>query len=185
MRIAHEAKAGIGHAMKSVHAGVEKIASRKLCGGRPPTLDIRSSVFVPGGPLPRSTSVDGDSVPPPLAWTSVPPGTKSLVLLCEDPDAPIPQPFVHWMVYGIPASARAISSASAKGWLVGLNSKLKSGFVGVAPPTGHGLHRYHFQLFALDVDLRLAPSSGRTALLDAMKDHVLAYGDCVGTYERT
>jgi Raf kinase inhibitor-like YbhB/YbcL family protein len=105
--------------------------------------------------------------------------------MCEDPDAPFPEPFVHWIVYGIPPTVHALDGARATQWKEGRNSKLQTGFTGAAPPSGHGVHHYHFQVLALDKPLdQEEPGLGRGALLSAMRGHVLAFGDLVGTYER-
>ncbi len=186
MGIAHDAKSAVGHALGNVHAGDDKLAWRKLCGERSPTLDVRSDAFAAGDRLPLSSTADGAETPPSLRWSEPPPQTRSIVVLVEDPDAPLPDPYVHWMVYGIPKTANALTHPSASGAKEGKNSRLKTGFAGAAPPPGHGVHHYHFQVFALDTALNnLEAGAGRDALLGGMKGHVVAFGDLVGTYERT
>jgi Raf kinase inhibitor-like YbhB/YbcL family protein len=183
MGLTDRAKAKVGQALSGVRAGDDKLASRKLCGGAP-SIDVKSRAFQAGAPLPPSSSADGGGTPPPLEWGAVPTETKSLVVMCEDPDAPLPEPFLHWTVYGIPPTVHALSGASVGRWKEGENSTLRTGFTGAAPPPGHGVHRYHFQVFALDTELPLDTGAGRGALLGAMKDHVLAFGDLLGTYQR-
>jgi Raf kinase inhibitor-like YbhB/YbcL family protein len=184
MGIAHKVEAAVGHTLEHVHAGEDKLASRKAANGILPTIHVRSSAFHAAGPLPVSSTADGEGVPPPLTWEGVPAQARSIAVVCEDPDAPFPEPFVHWMVYGIPATVRALDGSTALPGKDGKNSTLATGFTGAAPPVGHGIHHYHFQVFALDIALDLEPGVGRGKLLDAMKGHVLAFGELVGTYER-
>jgi hypothetical protein len=184
MDIAHVAQEAVGRALRGVHAGVEKLASRKLLGNKPATIEVTSSAFRDGEPLPSSSTLGGADAPPPLDWSPPPPETESVVVLCEDPDAPLPQPFVHWLVYGIPAAVQTVTGRSASLWEEGRNSELATGFAAAAPPVGHGMHHYHFQVFALDSIPDLDAGAGRRALLDAMKGHVLAFGEIVGVYER-
>jgi len=185
MGLAHKAAAAVGQAFSGVHAGADKLASRKLAPDLPPTLSLHSPAFSAGKPLPISSSIDGAGDPPALTWDTIPEATISLALICEDPDVPFPEPFVHWLVYAIPATARAIAPPLPSGAIEGQNSTLKSGFTPPAPPPGHGLHHYHFQLFALDTVSQLEPHVGRGALLEHMRDHVLAWGELVGTYQRS
>jgi Raf kinase inhibitor-like YbhB/YbcL family protein len=185
MGLAHKAATAVGHALSNVRAGTDKLASRKLVPELLPTLSLHSVVFPPGKPLPISCTVEGAGEPPPLSWDTVPEGTVSLALICEDPDAPFPEPFVHWLVYAIPATARALTPPFPAGAREGQNSMLKGGFTPAAPPPGHGLHHYHFQLFALDTVSTFEPDVGRGMLLDNMRDHVLAWGELIGTYQRS
>lgn len=184
MDIRHEISKGVGKAFSTVHAGAEKLARVKLAGNQHPTLSLSSSAFGDGGPLPRSCTADGVGVPPPLAWTAAPAGTRSLVLICEDPDAPKPEPYVHWLVYGIPADVSELTSHGLPRTREGKNSKLHTGFTPAAPPPGHGVHHYHFQLFALDTPVNLPTGASKDELLDAMEGHMIAFGDLVGTYQR-
>jgi hypothetical protein len=127
-----------------------------------------------------------------LAWSGVPAQAGSLALVVEDPDAPTPEPFLHWLVYNLGAQVRSIPENVAKvevareigGATQGKNSSLKIGWTGMAPPKGDVPHRYFFQLFALDQKLALEPGVGRTALFDAMDRHVVARGKLIGTYQR-
>jgi Raf kinase inhibitor-like YbhB/YbcL family protein len=169
--------------MGIVHAGAEKLAFHKL-ELDDPTLQVHSSAFGQGEALPISSTIDGEGVPPPLKWDGVPEETQSLAVVVEDPDAPMPQPFVHWLVYKIPADATSIEAGSPAGVREGKNSLMKSGFTPAAPPAHHGVHHYHFQVFALDAPVAAAPGAGRRELLEAMRGHVLAWGETVGTYER-
>ncbi len=112
------------------------------------------------------------------------------MLIVEDPDAPTPMPFVHWIVYGLPADTADIRGGieertSLLGGKQGETTMRHQYYDGPAPPRGHGLHHYHFQVFALDTELDLPPGVGRHRLLEAMEGHVIAAGDLVGTYERS
>lgn len=187
MSFAHGIAATMGRALRSVHAGERKLAARKLgVFNNLPLLEIASPDFDSRGPLPRRFTVDGGKrvSPPTIAWRGVPPTARSLALICEDPDAPFPEPFVHWIVYGLPPTVTALEGKPSGVGLEGKNSKLESEYTPPAPPPGHGVHGYHFQLFALDVALDLDPGVGRHALLAAMRGHIVAWGELVGTYER-
>ncbi|HEY4159174.1 MAG TPA: YbhB/YbcL family Raf kinase inhibitor-like protein [Polyangiaceae bacterium] len=184
MGIAHDLADSIGSALESARAGNEKLASRYLNLGGLPRLAVVSSAFKDGAVLPKRCTADGEGTPPDLQWTGAPEGTRSFVVLCEDPDAPALKPFVHWLAYGIPAETGTLDDQAASRALLGKNSNRKLGFTGAAPPPGHGVHHYHFQVFALDVTPELEPGIGRSTLLDTLRDHVLAWGELVGTYER-
>jgi len=173
-----------GHAMHGIRAGSEKLAVHKLTRGLVPEISVHSVAFEPGVPLPISCTVDGVGAPPAISFTGVPEAAKSVVVLCEDPDAPQLEPFVHWLVYGIPGSDGAVDAQSQHDYLIGKNSKSEAGYTPAAPPPGHGLHHYHFQVFALDVPLQLTAGAERETLLEAMTGHVLSWGELVGTYER-
>ena len=171
-------KSAIGHLLRPVHAGEDKIAfndPRLACDRK---LDGRSDDFVMGGPLPSRQSHDGGDVSPAIHWDATPKSARELVLLCEDPDAPLPSPFVHWLVYGIaPTTAelprrrsrrRAVPRARAP-LMQGKNrNRRPTAYTGAAPPHGHGTHRYHFQLFALDAPLGL--DAGATRDQDRRRD---------------
>jgi Raf kinase inhibitor-like YbhB/YbcL family protein len=184
MGIAHNVSVAAGHAISGLHAGEKKLAAHKVASGIPPSIEVRSVAFDADTPLPISCTVDGVGAPPPLSFHGVPDSAASIVVLCEDPDAPYPEPFVHWMVYGMPGVAEDLDAQSQVSYRLGQNSKLELGYAPAAPPPGHGVHHYHFQVFALDRKLELEAGVGRSDLLDAMKEHVLAWGEIVGTYQR-
>jgi Raf kinase inhibitor-like YbhB/YbcL family protein len=184
MGIAHEAVKKVASAIAGARAGDEKLAARKINAGPVRRIEVTSPAFTHQGPLPIEATVDGNGTPPLIAWTDVPAETRSIVLLCEDPDAPFPEPFVHWIVYGISAAARLVDAQAAERYRLGKNSKLAAEFTPAAPPPGHGPHRYHFQVFALDGAIEDEPGLGRGALLGRMKGHVLAWGEIIGVYER-
>ncbi len=184
MGIAHDVAVAAGHVLSGVHAGSEKLALHKLAEGLPPAIELSSIAFVSGAALPISCSVDGVGAPPPLRWQGVPESTKSLVLLCEDPDAPALEPFLHWLVYGMPGATQELDAHSQHSYRLGENSKSEPAFTPAAPPPGHGVHHYHFQLFALDQAVSLPAGATRKDVVDLVKGHVLAWGELVGTYQR-
>jgi Raf kinase inhibitor-like YbhB/YbcL family protein len=182
MGFAQNAVFTVGRALRGLRAGELKLATRKLGLRSPGAITVTSAAFEHGHALPLSATADGDGLPPPIAWRGVPTFARGLVLICEDPDAPFPKPFVHWLVYGMPASPDGVLARTPH--REGKNSTLAHGFTPAAPPPKHGKHRYHFQLFALDHDLALEAGAGRSALLEAMRGHVVAWGELIGTYER-
>jgi Raf kinase inhibitor-like YbhB/YbcL family protein len=184
MGIVHEVSVVAGHAIHGIRAGAEKLASHKLTAGLEPAIEVHSVAFEPGTSLPISCTVDGVGAPPALSFAGVPEAAKSLLVLCEDPDAPQLEPFLHWSVYGIPSSASSVDAQTQHDYRIGENSRSETNYTPAAPPPGHGIHHYHFQVFALDVPLELGPGAERQALFDAMTGHVLAWGEIVGTYER-
>jgi Raf kinase inhibitor-like YbhB/YbcL family protein len=151
-------------------------------------ITITSAVFNEGGPIPKKYTCDGDDVSPPLTWNGAPQGTKSLALICDDPDAPMGT-WVHWVMWGLPAGTASLpegvekAATAAVGAKQGMNSWPKVGFNGPCPPPGKP-HRYYFKLYALDTDLDLPANANKAALERAMKDHVLAQGQTMGTYGR-
>ncbi len=155
-------------------------------------LILQSEAFSQNQTVPRKHTDDGDDISPPLTWSDLPEGTKELALIMDDPDAPRPEPWVHWVLYGIPADARSLPEgvptsarvSSPAGALQGKNSFGNLGYGGPAPPRGHGVHHYHFKLYALDLELNLEPGATKEALLKAMQGHILAQGELVGTYQR-
>jgi hypothetical protein len=151
-------------------------------------ITLTSREFVSGQEIPARYSTDGLNLSPPISWANVPPDAKSLVLLVEDPDAPLPKPFVHWLAFNIGTHALKLPegvSVEEKSLLhQGKNSSLRKGWTGMAPPKGDTRHHYHFQIFALDGLLNLQDGVGRSALLHAMNGHVLGKGELIGTFRR-
>jgi Raf kinase inhibitor-like YbhB/YbcL family protein len=158
-----------------------QIVGRRL-GLRQPTLTVESPAFPPNRPIPpRHAGAKGRS--PALRWPRPPQGTRELVLLVEDPDAPTAKPFVHWIVAGLPPDTIELAE-SASAPVQGKNDMGSVGYYGPEPPHGHGVHHYHFQLFALDQPLGLRAPFDRDRLLEAMRGHILTWGELVGTFER-
>jgi hypothetical protein len=181
----------LGEALRDRRAGFEKLAiSSSLLGSEFESLELRSPAFADNEPIPPRFTADGAGVSPPLEWTGAPDGTRSLVLIVEDPDAPSSDPLVHAILFDIPPRTNwldegAIDHAEqAAIGETGRNSYLRTGWLPPDPPTGHGPHHYAFQLFALDTPLDFTGHTGRGALLGAMAGHILAAGLLIGTYER-
>ena len=183
MDIVREVSVAAGSVL-GIRAGEEKLASKKLARGLEPAIRVHSVAFEPGGALPISCTADGVGAPPALKFEGVPEAAQSLVILAEDPDAPLLEPFVHWLVYGIPNGTPNVDAQTQHQYRLGTNGKSAQGYTPAAPPPGHGLHHYHFQVFALDQPLESSEGAERNALLEAMTGHVLAWGEIIGTYER-
>ena len=115
--------------------------------------------------------------------SGVPAGTKELALICDDPDAPRKEPWVHWVLAKVPADANGLPEGAASGPWSGMNDFGKTGYTGPMPPPGK-VHHYYFRLYALDASLELKGPPSKAELLKAMEGHVLAYGELVGKYER-
>jgi len=158
-------------------------------------LTVTSADFTAGERLPKVHAYrpEGENVSPALSWSGVPAGTEEIALIVDDPDAPRADPWVHWVLYGIPADAgglpRGASTGAQRpsepaGAVEGKNDFRDLGWGGPLPPPGHGTHHYHFKLYALDQALDLAPGTTKGELLRAMEGHVLAEAELVGTYSR-
>jgi Raf kinase inhibitor-like YbhB/YbcL family protein len=155
-----------------------------------PTLRVESDAFAPGAPIPKvHAGAQGRS--PSLRWSAAPPSARELVLVCEDPDAPKPQPFVHWIVVGLPPDMQELPEALppssvplASGATQGKNDMRTEGYYGPEPPPGHGVHHYHFQIFAVDREVSKGAKLDRDGLVKELRDHVVAWGELVGTYQR-
>jgi Raf kinase inhibitor-like YbhB/YbcL family protein len=155
------------------------------------SMKIVSSAFTHEGAIPSRYTCDGTNVSPPLSWSQVPEGTKSLALIVTDPDAPDPKApkttWVHWVLYDLPADAKGLREAIPvkglpQGALDGSNDWGKTGYGGPCPPIGR--HRYVHTLYALDTVLADLDRPTRAALLAAMQGHVLASAELIGTYQR-
>ena len=155
-------------------------------------LVLKSDAFVDGEAIPRRYTCEGDDHSPPLRWENLPQGTRSLVLIVDDPDAPDPAAprmvWDHWILYNIPPSCgglpeNVVRSGLPEGVGEGINSWGRTGYGGPCPPIGR--HRYFHRLYALDV--RLPEELGtptKDDLLLAMEDHILAHAELVGTYDK-
>ncbi len=155
-------------------------------------MTITSSAFKSGEPIPKKYTGDGLDVSPPLTWSGIPEGTRELVLICDDPDAPMVEPWVHWIVYGISPDVKGLPegksgediSGKFEGMKEGTNSWGKTGYGGPAPPHGHGVHHYIFTIYALDTTLEVPSGATKKDMFQAMGQHVLENSELVGTYER-
>jgi Raf kinase inhibitor-like YbhB/YbcL family protein len=151
-------------------------------------LGLKSPSFGPNESIPVRHTADGENLSPALTWEKPPEGTRALALLCEDPDAPLPKPFVHWLLANIdPEQSSRMLSEGVRlipGGVAGKNSFGQPGYGGPEPPRGHGTHHYHFRLFALDAPLSLREGFSKEDLLGAMKDRVIGSSELIGTYRR-
>lgn len=157
------------------------------------SITIESKSFKANEPIPKKFSGYGDNISPELTWSGVPEGAKELALICDDPEAPTPKPFVHWVIYKIPASAGGLPEAvptdaqlnspeSVAGARQGMHGFEDTGYYGPQPPDDGKTHTYHFKLYALDTELDLKEKANKEDLLEAMEGHILAQGELVGTY---
>ncbi|NCT67813.1 MAG: YbhB/YbcL family Raf kinase inhibitor-like protein [Rhodanobacteraceae bacterium] len=154
------------------------------------SLNLRSPAFASHAAIPARYTCDGNEASPPLQWSGVPAKAKSLALIVDDPDAPDPAApqtvWVHWVLYDLPAAADGLPEAvdSARlppGAREGRNDFGRTGYGGPCPPVGR--HRYFFKLYALDTVLPDLGRPDKARLLAAMKGHVVAQAELVGTYQ--
>ncbi|HLU39713.1 MAG TPA: YbhB/YbcL family Raf kinase inhibitor-like protein [Planctomycetota bacterium] len=145
---------------------------------------VTSTSFPPNGPIPKKHTGEGSDISPSLSWSGLPPETKEIAIICDDPDAPTPEPWVHWVLYKVPPVPNGIAEGSNGGGVEGRNSWSTIGWRGPMPPKGHGVHHYHFRVFALDAPVEYSPGITKNELLQRMRGHVLAEGELIGTYER-
>ena len=154
-------------------------------------LTLSSPAFAAGGEIPELFTCEGRDLSPALEWTGVPEGAKSLVLIVDDPDAPDPKApkmtWVHWVLYNLPPPTQGLAQAVAArdlpaGTRQGTNDWKRTGYGGPCPPIGR--HRYFFKLYALDKLLPALPRPTKAALEQAMRGHVLAQAELVGTYQK-
>ena len=155
------------------------------------TLTLKSSAFDNGGEIPSRYTCEGEDVSPPLVWTGVPETARSLVLIIDDPDAPDPKApkmiWVHWVLYNIPPDVSGLQEGimSAKlppGTAEGLNDWKRTGYGGPCPPIGR--HRYFHKLYALDAVLEGMNTPTKAKVEAAMKGHVVAQTEIMGTYQK-
>lgn len=149
-----------------------------------PTISVTSQAFKPGMSMPARFTCSGADVSPPLGWSGVPGGAQSIALTVIDPDAP-GRPFTHWVVFNAPPSTTDLGEGGPlpEGSLEGRNDFGSSGYRGPCPPPG-APHHYHFKVYALDAKLSLRSGASEGALEDAIRGHVLASGELVGTFKR-
>ena len=147
-------------------------------------FSLTSDAFQPGRDIPIQFTCDGADRSPALTWAEPPPGTKSLAIVIDDPDAPSGL-FRHWGAFDIPAGTRSIAASEQVGTQA-LNDFGKPGYGGPCPPKGHGPHHYHFKLYALDVDkLGLEANAKIAEIESAAAKHAIGMGELIGTYERS
>ena len=150
-------------------------------------IKVTSTAFRDGAAIPVKYTCDSAGVSPPLSWSGVPVGVKSIALVCEDPDAPRGT-FVHWVLFNLPAAVSnlpenvPIKKTLANGAVQGTNDVGRIGYLGPCPPGG--VHRYIFKVYALDTMLDLQSGAASNDLDDAMESHILAEGRLMGRYSR-
>ena len=178
-----------------VPALVPDLSARLAAQDAVAKIVVSSPVLKDGEPIPKDYTADGKNVSPPITWSGVPAATKELALICEDPVAPTPQPFVHWVVYKIPPTAKGLPEgmpiddttkmpAELTGTIQGLSGFRRPIWRGPAPPKPGVTHRYHFIVYALDAALEAPAGLNKTQLLEAMKGHIIGQGQLVATYTR-
>jgi Raf kinase inhibitor-like YbhB/YbcL family protein len=155
------------------------------------SLTISSSAFRHNADIPARYTCDGDDVSPPLSWTGVPAGAKSLVLIVDDPDAPDPKApkmtWVHWVLYNVPPGTTSLAEDVdaedlPKGTLEGVNDWKRTGYGGPCPPIGR--HRYFHKIYALDTMLPDLGRPTKAKLEKAMHGHILAQAELIGGYQK-
>ena len=155
------------------------------------TMKLTSTAFGENQSIPKVYTCEGKDTSPPLAWAGVPANAKSLALIVDDPDAPDPaapqMTWVHWVLYNIPTNASGLAEGAAsgglpRGTLEGINDWHRTGYGGPCPPIGR--HRYFHKLYALDTVLPDLKKPTKTALEQAMKGHIVAQTQLIGTYQK-
>src|SRR5512143_3356329 len=184
MRDSTRALIGVGIAL-ALAGGVAYAAERNTA------MELTSSAFAPNTDIPSLYTCEGRDQSPPLAWSGVPAGTKSLALIVDDPDAPDPaaprRTWVHWVLYNIPPdtagfAAGVLPAKLPAGTREGLNDWQREGYGGPCPPIGR--HRYVHKLYALDTVLPVLRPATKAALEKAMRGHILAHDELVGYYKK-
>jgi Raf kinase inhibitor-like YbhB/YbcL family protein len=147
-------------------------------------IKLESPGFENGEQIPKKYTGEGIDMSPPLSWSGEPDETKEFALICEDPDAPQDEPWVHWVVYRIPGNRHSFPEGGMDGAFIGNNSWGKMGYNGPMPPRGHGTHHYHFKIYALDRNIDLSSGAGKEQLLNQIEGKVMDEGELVGVYSR-
>ncbi len=170
------------------------LGAQSLAAQAPPTFIVESATMSTGQMMPRDYTPDGRNVSPPLRWRGLPTGTRQLAVICQDHGAGNPPPWVHWIIYNIPATATGLPEGipfdptdpmpgGLEGAVQGSNGWGLAMYRGPAPPGG-SLHHYDFAVFALDAELDLPPGLTRAELLAAIEGHVIGRGNMVPIYRR-
>jgi Raf kinase inhibitor-like YbhB/YbcL family protein len=151
-------------------------------------IQLTTTAFTQGQPIPSRNTCQGEDVSPDLQWSGVPSDAKSLVLICDDPDAPAGT-WVHWVMYDLTPSMTGVpedlpkSPSLDNGAKQGVNDFKHIGYGGPCPPSGNP-HRYFFKLYALDIRPPLKPGLTKSELLKIMEGHIIAQGELMGTFQR-
>ena len=183
---------GVGRALRRMRSGAaELVINDEAIHHVKEIIEVTSPAFKGGESLPAKYTADGEGLSPPLSWRGVPQDARSVVLLVEDADSPTPNPLVHAIAWDLPGEDGGLGEEALRspatdqtGAKMGRNSYLSAKYLPPDPPPGHGSHRYAFQVFALDDRPRFDGSPGRSKLLTVLKEHAIAKGVLVGTYER-
>lgn len=155
--------------------------------GEPMKMAVTSSAFKNEEMIPAKYTCDGEELSPPLSWSGIPQGAKSIALIIDDPDAPRGD-WVHWLIFNLPPDTEGLPEGIsheeklANGAVQGRHDGGGIGYGGPYPPSG--THRYYFKVYALDAKLSLGPDATKKSLLKAMEGHILAQGELMGRYKR-
>ena len=184
----------LGRMLRVLLAAVLAVTASAAIAQAPAALTVTSSTLKAGETIPAQYTADGRNITPPLQWSGALSSTREFAVVCDDPDVPMPQPFVHWVIYKIPGTARGLPEnipidpaaqmpAEIAGALQGTSGFRGAIYRGPAPPPGKP-HHYHFKVYAIDAVLDLAPGLTKSELLEAIKGHVVGEGELVVVYER-
>ncbi|MFO8062854.1 MAG: YbhB/YbcL family Raf kinase inhibitor-like protein [bacterium] len=150
-------------------------------------ITVTSTAFEHNGDIPKKYTCQGEEISPPVKWSGIPEGTKSIALISDDPDAPMGT-WVHWVIFNIPPEKGGLEENIPKNDIInggikqGKNSGKETGYQGPCPPSGK--HRYFFKVYALDNMLDIDSGISKQELLNAMEEHILGYGELIGLYEK-
>jgi Raf kinase inhibitor-like YbhB/YbcL family protein len=156
------------------------------------TLKLMSDAFAQNEKMPLRYTGDGEDVSPPLKWSGVPEHTRAFALICDDPDAPTPEPWIHWVIYGLDEKITELFESVPAGKTIdtpikalqGRNTWGNAAYGGPAPPRGHGEHHYNFTLYALSNPVGLPGGATLAEFEKALKGNILATATLTGIYER-
>jgi Raf kinase inhibitor-like YbhB/YbcL family protein len=182
----------IGEALRSQRAGLGRIVFHQLSNPFDwSPITVKSAAFGPESAIPIQYTADGAGLSPPLEWTRAPEKAQSMVIIVEDADSATPQPLVHAIVVNLESADTQIPEGALNsphhpgvGLQAGRNSYLMRAWLPPDPPPGHAIHRYVFQVFALNGGAEFSASPGRHEVINAIANHAVAAGYLVGTYER-
>lgn len=185
----------INKTVGAVALGLTLAASFVSAAEMEDTITVTSPAFEMHKDIPLQFSAYGENISPALMWGNLPAGTKQLALVLDDPIVAMPQPFVHWVAYNIPATASGLPQALSKdamvasvpelaGMINGVNGARQTGYFGPRPPADGKVHQYHFRIYALDAEMNLAEGLNKEALLEAIDGHILGTGMLMGHYQQ-
>ena len=151
-------------------------------------IQLTSTAFENGGPIPSRHTGEGVDISPALSWSDAPDGTKAFAVICHDPDAPLVTPagtygFVHWVLYNIPGSMAGLAEGSGE-FTNGKNDFGNEAYGGPMPPNGHGTHQYYYWILALNEQVDMEASLTMWQLLERIEPNLIGMNRLVGTYQR-